>query len=130
MKTSSAKAKGRRLQQQVAKCLLDTIGQYYGLEADDIKSTGMGQSGVDVLLSPAAQKLLLKLKTECKNVEKLNVVGVFQKHYEAYKQQGLPILVHSRNRTEPMVTMDFADFLHLLLNTVQNQQRQGNAEKH
>lgn len=74
----------------------------------------MGQNGVDVILSPAAQKIF-DLAVECKNVEKLNVVTTFTKHYEHYKNHSsLKILVHSRNRTEPMVTLRLEDFLGLL----------------
>ena len=50
MKTSSAKAKGRRLQQKVRDLLLETFTE---LEPDDIRSTSMGVSGEDLQLSPA-----------------------------------------------------------------------------
>ena len=69
MKTSSAKAKGRRLQQKVRDLLLETFTE---LEPDDIRSTSMGVSGEDLQLSPAARKLI-PFAIECKNQEKLNV---------------------------------------------------------
>ena len=115
MKTSSAKAKGRLLQQKVRDALR-TAGAPYGLVDGDIESRGMGQNGVDVILSPAAQKVF-DLLIECKQVEKLNVVGVFYEHFEKYAAQpGLKLLIHGRNRTEPMVTMKFSDFMDLLVN--------------
>lgn len=86
----------------------------YGIVDEDIESTGMGQSGVDIILSPAAKRVL-DLIIEAKNVEALNVVGVFQKHYEQYaKKPGLKLLIHTRNRTQPMVTLHWSDFLGLI----------------
>jgi len=112
MKTSSAKAKGRRLQNRVAEDLRSVAGER--LEHDDIKPVSMGVSGVDILLTPAARRLF-DLLVECKNHEKLNVVGVFSNHAEKYVlKDGLPLLVHSRNRSDDLVTMRWADFLKML----------------
>lgn len=117
MKTSSCKAKGRRLQQLVAKILLG-IGADHGLVADDIVSRGMGQNGVDVILSPAA-KVIFPLAIECKNVEKLNVTTTFVQHFTKYKEERqLKLLVHSRNRldatTGPLVTIRLEDFARIV----------------
>jgi hypothetical protein len=111
--TSSKKAKGRRLQQFVRDALLK-LGESFGLKPDDVRSTSMGAGGVDVLLSTAAKKLF-PLDIECKNRESLNVTGTFWKHYNTYKSKNsMPILVHSRNRSEPLVTMHWNDFTSLL----------------
>ena len=117
MKTSSCKGKGRRMQQLV-RDMLREMGKPYSLEDDDIKSTPMGSSGEDIQLSPAAKKIF-NLCIECKNVEKLNVVTTFIKHYQGYagkeKWRGsMKLLIHSRNRTEPMVTMRLSTFKKLL----------------
>lgn len=117
MKTSSCKGKGRRLQNEV-RDLLREMGKPYGLVDDDIHSTPMGSSGVDTLLSPAAKKVF-NLCIECKNVEKLNVVGTFIKHYQGYagkeKWKGsMKLLIHRRNNTESMVTMRMSTFQKLL----------------
>jgi hypothetical protein len=110
--TSSCKSKGRRLQQLVRDRLRE-IGKFFGLRDADIESVPTSVPGLDIILSPLA-KDLLNLYIECKNVESLNVVGVFQKHYEKYKSDaGVPILVHSRNRTEPMVTLTLDQFLEI-----------------
>jgi len=93
---------------------LRLLGSHFGLEDDDIKSQIMGVSGVDIILSPAAKKVLGDLCIECKNVEKINLVGVFQHHAEKYQHPKIPILVHSRNRTEPMVTISLRTFIDLL----------------
>lgn len=74
----------------------------------------MGQAGCDLIISPAAKRVL-NLDIECKNTESLNVVKVFTDHYNKYKNSAaLKLLIHRRNRTEPMVTLRWADFLRLL----------------
>lgn len=112
MKPQSAKAKGRNLQKLVVERLL-AIGAAYGLEADDVLSRSMGAAGTDVILSPAARRLFGALAIECKNKETLNVVTTFHEHADKYKGQ-YPLLVHKRNRTEPLVTLLLDDYLELL----------------
>jgi hypothetical protein len=74
----------------------------------------MGASGVDLLLSPAAQRLF-DFMIECKNRESLNVPVEFQAHYEKYQDKdGLKMLVHKRNHTEILVTLRWTDFLALV----------------
>lgn len=74
----------------------------------------MGQNGEDIILTPAAKKVF-NLIIEAKNVESLNVMTTFKNHYEKYKNKsGLVLLVHKRNRTEPLVTLRWEDFLDLL----------------
>jgi len=122
LKTASAKAKGRRLQDFVRDWLRQK-GVQYGLVNDDIKSAIMGTSGVDIVLSPAAKRIF-KLDVECKNREVLNVVQVFLEHYEAYKfNDSLKILVHSKNRSPKLVTMLWDDFAQLYENTVYMMQK-------
>lgn len=113
MKTSSAKAKGRKLQKEVRDALR-TLGATRGLVDGDINSTSMGVSGVDVLFSPAADRIF-GLSIECKQVEKLQVVPTFLEHYGKYEADGrLKILVHGKNKIAPMVTLKFTDFINLL----------------
>ena len=109
MNTQSAKAKGRRLQQTVRDLILET---WNDLEEDDVRSTSMGAAGMDVQLSPAAQKKF-PFAVECKNVEKLNV-------YNAYEQATAncgklePLLVMKKNRKKPLVVMDLESFMELV----------------
>lgn len=113
MKTSSAKAKGRRHQQAIRDDLRELL-RPYGIVDEDVESTGMGQSGVDIILSPAAKRIL-DLVIEAKNVEKLNVVGVFQHHHELYTEKpGLKLLIHTRNRAQTLVTLKWSDLLGIL----------------
>jgi len=86
------------------------------LDPSDIESTTMGLSGVDIVLTKAARDLFGPLAFECKNVEKLNAIGVFEEHHTRYAAKGMvPIMVHSRNHIEPLVTMLWADFVKLYL---------------
>lgn len=114
MKTSSAKAKGRRLQQRVRDDLRTLAGAR--LDPTDIESTPMGVNGVDVILSKAARDLFGPLAIEAKNVEVLNAVGVFQAHLDKYAPKGkIALMVHSRNHIEPRVTLLWSDFVRLYL---------------
>lgn len=105
MRTSSAKAKGRRLQQEVASALRATTG----LSEADIKSTPMGTQGEDVWLSAAAREKF-PYSIECKNVEKLNLWKAWAQAVSNQKDLH-PMLVVARNRQEPLVVLRLADFL-------------------
>lgn len=110
MRTSSCKAKGRRLQYLVRDAFRE-LGKQYGLEPDDIKSTPMGSSGVDVLLSPAAKRIF-NVDVECKNRESISLSSVFWKHCETHKNSnGMKLLVHCKNHSKPTVTLKFEDFM-------------------
>lgn len=108
MKTSSAKAKGRRLQQHVAQ----RLRAVYQLPEEDVRSTSMGTQGCDIQLSAAALARI-PFAIECKNVEALNVWKAFEQARENARSAASPMLVISRNRTEPLVVLDFEDFLRL-----------------
>jgi hypothetical protein len=54
-KTSSGKAKGRIVQQDIRDRLLTAFPEFH---PDDIKSTVMGDTGEDIQLSPAARKVI------------------------------------------------------------------------
>jgi hypothetical protein len=69
MRPASCKAKGRRLQQAIVRDILQRFPQ---LTADDCRSTSMGAGGEDVLLSPAARRVV-PLSIEAKNQERLNI---------------------------------------------------------
>lgn len=113
MKTSSAKAKGRKLQQEIRNDLRVVL-KPHGIEDEDVESRGMGQNGVDIILSPAAKRIL-NLEIEAKNVEKLVVPTVFMEHFNKYKDtKALKLLIHSKNRSETLATLRWSDLLELL----------------
>lgn len=110
MKTSSAKAKGRRCAQQAKDMLLKASGR---LEEDDITVTPSGVTGPDLHLSPAALKQY-PFAVECKNVEKLNVwEALSQSEDHAMFTNKVPILIFTRNRSDTYVALKFSTFLEL-----------------
>lgn len=109
MLTSSAKAKGRRLQQWVRDMILD---MFPTLEPDDVKSTSMGAGGEDVLLSPAARKLL-PITIECKNKKSFAVYKDYeqaQNHNQKYE----PVLVIKGDRKKPLAVVDATHYFRLI----------------
>jgi len=108
MKTSSAKAKGRRLQKNVRDSLLKNAPD---LEPDDIRSTPMGSSGEDLLLSPLARKKY-PISPECKNTERLNIWGAIKQaiHNAASFR---PVVFFTKNREKIWVAMELDYYLEL-----------------
>jgi hypothetical protein len=119
IKISSRKAKGRNLQKMVRKILLEHFEKK--LEEDDIRSTGMGQSGVDLLLSPLAQKLF-PYSVECKNCESLNIFKALEQAEHNSTDKLKPIVIFKRNRSKTFVTLEFDEFLRLLKNQKNNEE--------
>ena len=107
IKTSSAKAKGRKLQQWVARTILELIPT---LESDDVKSTGMGQSGEDVQLSPAARKKL-PITVECKARKNIAVYSYYDQAIENAPTGMEPIVIIKADRKKPLAVMDAEFFL-------------------
>ena len=110
MKTSSGKAKGRRLQNKIRDLLLEHFSDK--LEPDDVKVAIMGESGEDIKLSPAARKLI-PYSFECKNQEKLNIWSSLE---QAEENSGdyPPVLIFKRNRSKTYVTVELEEFMKLI----------------
>ena len=109
MKPSSAKNKGRRLQQWVRDLILEN---FTDLEPDDVRSTSMGAGGEDLQLSPAARRHF-PYSVEAKNVEKLNVWNAYEQA-EANSGKHEPILIMKKNRKKPLVVLDAEAFMELV----------------
>ena len=109
MKTRSAKAKGRRLQNKIRDLLLE---EFKELEPDDIRTAIMGETGEDIKLSPAARRKI-PYSFECKNQEKLNI---WESLNQAEENSGdyPPVLIFKRNRSKTYVTLELEDFLKLI----------------
>jgi hypothetical protein len=110
MKTSSGKAKGRRLQNKVRDVLLEHFSDK--LEPDDIRTAIMGETGEDIKLSPAARRLI-PYSFECKNQEKLNIWSSLE---QAEENSGdyPPVLIFKRNRSKTYVTVELEEFMKLI----------------
>ena len=109
MKTSSAKSKGRRLQQWVVQKLLAMAPD---LEPDDVTSRSMGAGGEDVLLSPAARKYY-PISVECKSVAKF-VGYTFMDQAIQNAKTHEPVVIIKANRRDPIVLVDADYFLKML----------------
>ena len=109
MKTASAKAKGRRLQQYVRDCILSLFPE---LTNDDATSRSMGAQGTDILLSQAA-KDCFPFAIECKNQEKLNIWDALEQA-RANAETNMPMLIFTRNKAKVYCCLEFNDFLKLI----------------
>ena len=107
MKSRSAKNKGVRLQNATRDAIL---ARFPELERDDVRTATMGASGEDILLSPAARRLV-PFSIECKNQERLNIWAAL-----AQAEQGAfsPAVVFKRNRSKTYVALELDALLNLL----------------
>ena len=109
MKSRSAKNKGKRLQNNVRDLILEKFQQ---LEEDDVRSITMGDSGEDILLSPAARKLF-PFSVECKNQEKLNIWSSLEQT-ETNAGKHTPLLIFKRNRSKTYAVLQLDDLMKML----------------
>lgn len=107
MKTSSAKAKGRRLQQWVRDQLIEELN----VHEEDIESRSMGAGGEDLIMARAAREKF-PYSVECKNVEKLNVWDAYDQAKANCKDYE-PIVVMKKNGKKPLVVIDAEYFVRL-----------------
>ena len=106
----SSKAKGRRLQNLVRDKLRE---KFTSLEEDDIKSAIMGTVGEDIVLSPAARKVI-PFSFECKNVEKLNFWGTVKQCEDNTPEGSYPAVVIKKNKKQPYVAIELDTFIKLV----------------
>ena len=107
MKTQSAKAKGRRLQQWFRDLLIEKLN----VHSEDIESRSMGAGGEDLIMARAARKKF-PYSIECKNQESVNV---WKSYEQAEENSGdyEPIVVLKRNNTKPLILVDADYFVRL-----------------
>ena len=105
MKPQSAKAKGRRLQQQFRELLIEELG----IHPEDIESRSMGAGGEDLIMARAAREKL-PYSIECKNVEKLNVWEAYKQAEENSKDYE-PVVVMKKNNHKTLVVIDAEHFV-------------------
>ena len=105
MKPQSAKAKGRRLQQQFRELLIEELG----IHPEDIESRSMGAGGEDLIMARAARQRF-PYSIECKNVEKLNVWEAYKQAEENSKDYE-PVVVMKKNNHKTLVVIDAEHFV-------------------
>jgi len=122
IKTQSAKGKGRKLQQAVRDKLLSLSDTF---REGDIESTGMGQSGEDLVLSPHARDLL-PISVECKSHAKFAVYSVIDQCKRNCPDGCEPVVVLKANYKKPVVVIDLDYYINLEQHRVQNEGKLGN----
>ena len=109
MKTASAKAKGRKLQQWVRDLLLSHAEH---LEEGDIRSTSMGAGGEDIQFSPLARKFW-PLSIECEANARIAACRFMEQAESNCPEGAEPIVVLKENRGKPLVLVDAEYFFQL-----------------
>ena len=107
VKTQSAKAKGRRLQQWVRDLLIEKLD----IHPEDIESRSMGAGGEDLIMARAAREKF-PYSIECKNQESINLWKSYEQAQENSKDYE-PVVVLKRNNTKPLVLVDAEYFVKL-----------------
>ena len=110
MKPQSAKAKGRRLQQEFRKQLIEELD----IHPEDIESRSMGAGGEDLIMARAAREKF-PLSIECKNQEKVNVWKAYEQ-CDANSKDYEPVVVIKKNNFKPLVVVDAEYFVNLFDN--------------
>jgi hypothetical protein len=112
VKTSSAKAKGRRLQQYVMERIAKLLDQPCGKDTL-IASREMGQSGTDIrLIGPAADEF--PFSVECKNCENWSVHSWVDQAIDNSTIKRPWLIFAKRNRGKVVVMMDDDTFFALM----------------
>ena len=106
MKSASCKAKGRRLQQWVARQIARVTGRPIGKDAE-IECREMGQAGTDVRLYGEAAELY-PFSVECKNTERLEFWAAVDQAAKNKKAGTDWQVFVKRNRSAEIVVMDAA----------------------
>ena len=107
MKTQSAKAKGRRLQQWFRDQLIEKLE----VHPEDVESRSMGAGGEDLIMARAAREKF-PYSIECKNQEKVNVWESYSQAVDNSKNYE-PVVVIKRNNHKPLVVVDAEYFVGL-----------------
>tara|TARA_R100001594_G_C3960542_1_gene245285 strand:- start:111 stop:623 length:513 start_codon:yes stop_codon:yes gene_type:complete len=107
VKTQSAKAKGRRLQQWFRDLLIEKLD----IHPEDIESRSMGAGGEDLIMARAAREKF-PYSIECKNQESVNLWKSYDQAKENSKDYE-PVVVLKRNNSKPLVLVDAEYFVKL-----------------
>ena len=107
---AARKQKGRSFQQQLMRQLLAKFPQ---LEPDDITSRSMGANGSDLLLSPAARKLI-PYDFECKSLARFVGHNYIEQAVSNCPKNVTPVAVVKANHKKPVVIMYLDEWIKTL----------------
>ena len=107
VRPSSAKAKGRKLQQWFATKLVEILG----LDPEDLESRPMGSQGEDIIMGKQSRNIF-PYSIECKNQEAVNVWKAYEQA-ESNCGKYEPLVVIKRNRSKPLVLVEAEYFIKL-----------------
>ena len=107
MKTQSAKAKGRRLQQWFRDLLIEKLN----IHPEDIESRSMGAGGEYLIMARAAREKF-PYSVECKNQEKINLWESYNQAQQNSKNHE-PVVILKRNNSKPLILIDAEYFVKL-----------------
>ena len=108
MNAKSVKAKGRVLQNLVR----DKLQELFPKLSKDITSQTMGMKGMDIVLTPTAQKKI-PYAFECKNVERFDLWKTWDQAADNAEDLD-PVVVVKKNKRKPKVIVDLELFLKLI----------------
>lgn len=108
MKTSSAKQKGRKLQQWFATVLVEGLG----LDREDLESRPMGSQGEDIILGKQSRELF-PYSVECKNQEAVNVWKAYEQCSSNTSSNVESLVIIKRNKSKPLALVDAEYFINL-----------------
>ena len=111
IKTSSRKAKGRRLQDSIGKCIARVLGLEFGSDKD-VRPAIMGESGSDIRFSPLARSRWDFCNVECKYQESLSIWKALKQAEEHGDSK--PILFFRRNNSKTYAVLEVNDFFDLM----------------
>lgn len=110
MKTSSCKAKGRKLCAEIKEMILS---HHPELAPDDVMVTPSGVTGEDLHLSPKA-RLSLPYTIEAKNQQSFSIWACLkQAESHAEGRDLTPLLIFRRNHASTYVALKLEDFIKL-----------------
>ncbi len=110
IKPSSAKAKGRRLQQQARDKILSLFPM---LTDQDVRSTGMGQSGEDIQMASQARRLF-PYSIECKALKNIAIYKFVDQCVANCPSGAEPLVIIKADRRKPLAVIDMDHFFELI----------------
>lgn len=110
MTPKSAKAKGRRLQQELRDLLIET----FDLDPELVKCAIMGEKGMDVCVLGTTLPDPLHAAWECKAVEAFSLYNCWKQTAENALAGRRPILVTRRNNSQAMAVLTLEHLVTLL----------------